>query len=68
MATHHYATTSDCTLDAEIKHRIAAANSAFQQQLLTQANICSFRALTLSINMHFFQCVVMSLFLYAGHG
>ncbi len=31
--------TSDCTLDAEITHRVAAANSAFQK--LRQANIWS---------------------------
>jgi len=31
--------TSDCTLDAEITHRVAAANSAFQQ--LRRTNICS---------------------------
>ncbi len=38
--------TSDCTLDAGISYRVAAANSAFQQ--LRQANIWSSRALTLS--------------------
>ena len=54
----------DCTLDAEIKH---AANSAFQQ--LRQANIWSSRALTLSVKMRFFQCIVMSVLLYTGrHG
>ena len=43
--------TSDCTLDAEITHRVAAANSAFQQ--LRRANIWSSRALTLSVlSMH----------------
>ena len=39
--------TSDCTLDAEITHRVVAANSAFQQ--LRRANIWSSRALTLSV-------------------
>lgn len=33
--------TSDCTLDAEITHRVVAANSAFQQ--LRQSNIRSSR-------------------------
>ena len=53
--------TSDCTLDAEIKHRVAAGNSAFQE--LRQANIWSCRALTLSVKMQFFQCIVMSVLL-----
>lgn len=35
--------SSDCTLNAEITHRVAAANSAFQQ--LRRANIWSSRAL-----------------------
>ena len=56
--------TSDCTLDAEITHRVAAANSAFQQ--LRRANIWSSRALTLSVKMQFFQCIVMSVLLYSG--
>ena len=56
--------TSDRTLDAEIRHRVAAGNSAFQQ--LRQANIWSSRALTLSVKMQFFQCIVMSILLYAG--
>ena len=56
--------TSDCTLDAEVRHRVAAGNSAFQQ--LTQPNIWSSRALTLSVKMQFFQCIVMSVLLYAG--
>ena len=42
--------SSDCTLNAEITHHIAAANSAFQQ--LRRANIWSSRALTLSLKMH----------------
>ena len=37
--------TSDCTLDAEITHRVAAANSAFQQ--FSWASIWISRALTL---------------------
>jgi len=56
--------TSDCTLDVEITHRVAAANSAFQQ--LRRANIRSSRALTLSVKMQFFQCIVMSVLLYSG--
>jgi len=56
--------TSDCTIDAEITHRVAAANSAFQQ--LRRANIWSSRALTLSVKMQFFQCIVMSVLLYCG--
>ena len=58
--------TSDCTLDAEITHRVAAANSAFQQ--LRRANIWSSRALTLSVKIQFFQCIVMSVsnLLYSG--
>ena len=38
--------TSDCTLDAEITHRVAAANSAFQH--FRRASIWIFSALTLS--------------------
>ena len=38
---------------AEIKHRVAAGNSAFQQ--FRQANLWSSRALTLSVKMQFFQ-------------
>ena len=49
---------SDCTQDAEITHRVAAANRAFQQ--LRQANIWSIRALTLSVKMQLLQCIVMS--------
>jgi len=58
--------TDDCTLDAEITHRVAAANNAFQQ--LRRANIWSCRALTLtlSVEMQFFQCIVMSVLLYSG--
>ena len=56
--------TSDCTLDAKITHRVVAANSAFQQ--LRRANIWSSRALTLSVKMQFFQCIVMSVLLYSG--
>ena len=54
--------TSDCTLDAEITHRVAAASSAFQQ--LRRANTWSSRALTLSVAMQIFQCIVMSVLLY----
>ncbi len=43
---------SDCTLDAEITHRVTAANSAFQQ--LTRVNIWSSRALTLFVKMQLF--------------
>ncbi len=50
---------SDCTLDAEITHWVAAANSAFQQ--LRRANIWSSRALTLSVKMQF-----LSVLLYSG--
>ena len=53
-----------CALDAEITHRVAAANSAFQQ--LKRANIWSSRALTLSVQMQFFQCIVMSVLLFPG--
>lgn len=42
--------TSDSTLDAEITHRVAAADSAFQQ--LRQANIWSSRGLTLAVRMN----------------
>ena len=56
--------TSDCTLDAEITHRVVAANSAFQQ--LRRANIWSSRALTLSFKMQFSHCIVKSVLLYAG--
>jgi len=55
---------SDCTLNAEITHRVIAANSAFQQ--LRRVNIWSSRALTLFVKMQFFQCVVMSVLLYSG--
>ena len=55
---------SDCTLDAEITHRVTAANSAFQQ--LRRVNIWSSRALTLFVKMQFFQCIVMSVLLYSG--
>jgi len=55
---------SDCTLDAELTHRVTAANSAFQQ--LSQVNIWSSRALTLFVKMQFFQCIVMSVLLYSG--
>ena len=55
--------TSDCTLDAEIKHRVAAGNSAFQQ--IRQANTWSSRSLTLSVNAVLsLDCDVSSL--YAG--
>ncbi len=53
--------TSDCTLDTKITHWIVAANSAFQQ--LRRANIWSSRALTLSVKVQFFQCIVMSVLL-----
>ena len=56
--------TSDCTLDAEITHRVTAANSAFQQ--LRRVNIWSSRALTLFVKMQFFQWIVMSVLLYSG--
>ena len=56
--------TSDCTLDAEITHRVAAANSAFQQ--LRWAGIWISRTLTLSVKMQFLQCIVMSVLLYSG--
>ena len=55
--------TSDCTY-AEITHPAAAANSAFQQ--LRRVNIWSSRALTLSVKMQFFQCIVMPVLLYSG--
>ena len=55
---------SDCTSDAEITHRVAAANSAFQQS--RRVNIWSSRALTLSVEMRLFQCIVMSVLLYSG--
>ena len=55
---------SDCTLDAEITHQVTAANSAFQQ--LRRVNIWSSRALTLSVKVQFFQCIVMSVLLYSG--
>ena len=58
--------TSDCTLDAEIQHRVAEAHSAAVFQQLRQANIWFSRALTLSVKMQFFQCTVMSALLYAG--
>ena len=56
--------TSDCTLDAEITHKVAVANGAFQQ--LRQANVWSSKALILSVQMQFFQCIVMSVLLYSG--
>ena len=56
--------TSDCTLDAEITHQVTAANSAFQQP--RRANIWSSRALTLSVEVQFFQCIVKSVLLYSG--
>ena len=55
---------SDCTLDAEITHRVTAANSAFQQ--LRQVNIWPSRAFTLFVKKQFFQCIVMSVLLYSG--
>ena len=48
-----------CTLDAEITHSVAAANSALRQ--LRWANIWSSRALTLSVKMQF-----LSVLLYSG--
>ena len=56
--------TSDCTLDAEVTHRVGAANGAFQQ--LRRANIWSSKALTLSVEVQFFQCIVMSVLLCSG--
>ena len=56
--------TSDGTLDAEMTHRVVAAKGAFQQ--LRQAHIWSSRALTLSDQMQFFQCIIMSVLLYSG--
>jgi len=58
-----YVFTSDCTFDAEITPRVAAANSAFQQ--LRRANIWSSEALTLSVRMQSFQCNVISVLLYS---
>ncbi len=55
---------SDCTLDAEITHRVTAANSSFQQ--LRRVNVWSSRALTLFVKMQFFQCIVMSVLLHSG--
>ena len=49
--------TCDCPLDAEITHRVALANSAFQQ--LNQANNWSSRASTLSVETESFQCIYM---------
>ena len=43
--------TSDCTLDIKIKHRVAAANSAFKQ--LRQANIWTSRAFDLVLQNAF---------------
>ena len=54
----------DCTLDPEITRRIAAAKSAFQQ--IRRASIGSSKALTLSVQMQFFQCIVMPVLLYSG--
>ena len=51
--------TPDCTLDAEIHHRVAAANSAFQE--LQHANI--WYSTALSVKMQFLQCIVMSVLL-----
>ncbi len=56
--------TSDCTLDAEITHRVAAANSAFQH--FRRASIWIFSALTLSFEVQSFQCIVMSVLLCSG--
>ena len=64
--------TSNCTLDDDFKHGVAAGNSPFQQ--FRQANTCSSRALTLSVkmqvlpadDMQLFQCIVISVVLYAG--
>ncbi len=42
--------TSDSTLDAEITHRVAAADSACQQP--RQANIWSSRVLTMSVRVN----------------
>ncbi len=56
--------TSDSTSDAEITHRVAAANTAFQQ--VRRASIWISRALTLSVEMQVFQCIVMSVLLYSG--
>ena len=55
---------SDCTLDAEITHRVTAANSAVQQ--VRRVNIWSSRALTLFVKKQFPQCIVMSVLLYYG--
>lgn len=56
--------TSDCTLDTKIMHRVIAAHDAFQQ--VRQANTWSSRAMTLSVQVQFFYCIVMSVLLSAG--
>ena len=52
-----------CTLCAEIRHRVTAANSDFQQ--LRRAIIYSSKALTLSVKTQLFQCIGMSMLLYS---
>ena len=56
--------TSDATIDAEVRHRIAAANVAFVR--LRKAKVWSTRALTRFTKLQFFQSIVMSVLLYGA--
>ena len=54
--------TSDCTLDAEITHQSDGCKRCLPATLV----LWSSRALTLFVQMQFFQCIVMSVLLYSG--
>ena len=56
--------TSECILDAETPHQVAAADSVFQQ--LRLAHIWSSGAFTLSVEMQFCKRIVKSFLLYSG--
>ena len=56
--------TSDGTIDAEVAHRIAAANIAFVR--LRKAKVWSSRALSHFTKLQFFQSIVISVLLYGA--
>ena len=56
--------TSDDTIDAEVAHRIAAANLAFVR--LRKAKVWSSRALSRFTKLQFFQSIVISVLLYGA--
>ena len=56
--------TSDATIDAEVRHRIAAANIAFV--CLRKAKVWSSRALSRFTKLQRFQSIVISVLLYGA--